>query len=163
MSSVQLFVILLTIGLLFVGAEIFVPDGILGTFGALALLGAVIIGYRAFPGYGTYIAFAVFFALAIALVAWIKIFPGSPIGRAMTVSTSLASAKASSSDISNFVGETGEATSDLRPAGYASIKGKRVDVVTRGEMISAGTQVRVVKVEGNRVIVTAINEEEKKA
>jgi membrane-bound ClpP family serine protease len=38
------------------------------------------------------------------------------------------------------------------------IGGRRVDVVTRGEMIAKDTGVRVVKVEGSRVIVEQIKE-----
>ena len=35
------------------------------------------------------------------------------------------------------------------------IEGRRVDVVTRGEMIPANQQIRVLQVEGNRVVVKA--------
>jgi membrane-bound serine protease (ClpP class) len=41
----------------------------------------------------------------------------------------------------------------LRPAGHATIDGRRVDVVSRGEMIAEGVPVVVVEVEGNRVVV----------
>jgi membrane-bound serine protease (ClpP class) len=41
----------------------------------------------------------------------------------------------------------------LRPAGIARIDGRRVDVVSRGEMIESGSPVRVLSVEGNRVVV----------
>ena len=44
-------------------------------------------------------------------------------------------------------------SSDL---GFADIGGKRVDVVTRGENIEQGAKVRVVEVEGNRVVVEKI-------
>jgi len=44
----------------------------------------------------------------------------------------------------------------LRPAGFAELKGQRIDVVTRGEVIEANVKVRVVDVEGNRVIVVKV-------
>ena len=48
---------------------------------------------------------------------------------------------------------TGTALTTLRPAGTALIEGKRVDVVTEGQLIERGAAVRVVAVEGLRVVV----------
>lgn len=56
---------------------------------------------------------------------------------------------------SDLVGATGVATTDLRPAGVARFGDERVDVVTLGDFIVAGTTVRVLRVEGNRVTVQA--------
>jgi membrane-bound serine protease (ClpP class) len=50
----------------------------------------------------------------------------------------------------------GTAASYLRPAGIASIDGQRVDVLTEGEFIAAGTAIRVVRVEGARVFVEPV-------
>ncbi len=52
-----------------------------------------------------------------------------------------------------FLGKTGLASTVLRPAGSAMINGERVDVVTDGEFIEAGTEVEVVLIEGLRVVV----------
>jgi len=58
-------------------------------------------------------------------------------------------------DIAGLLDQCGEALSMLRPAGFARIAGRKVDVVTRGEMIEEGREVRVVEVMGNRVVVKA--------
>ena len=42
---------------------------------------------------------------------------------------------------------------DLRPSGTSSIKDERVDVVSEGSFILKGTRVKVVKVEGSRIVV----------
>ena len=55
-------------------------------------------------------------------------------------------------------GMTGVASTVLRPSGEAEIRGKLVDVVADLGFIESGTPVRVVKVEGMRVVVTAIGE-----
>ena len=47
----------------------------------------------------------------------------------------------------------GAALSALRPAGAAQIAGRRVDVVSEGTFIPAGAAVKVVSVEGARVVV----------
>ncbi len=50
-------------------------------------------------------------------------------------------------------GAVGTALTDLRPAGLARFGDERIDVVTLGDFIVAGSPVRVVRVEGNRVTV----------
>jgi len=55
-----------------------------------------------------------------------------------------------------LVGKEGVAHSELRPAGVALIEGQRVDVVTEGGMLEAGARIRVVAVEGNRVVVRQV-------
>lgn len=58
-------------------------------------------------------------------------------------------------DQAYLVGQRGRALTLLRPAGAAEIDGRRVDVVTEGDFIPAGTDVVVIKVEGLRVVVEA--------
>ena len=53
----------------------------------------------------------------------------------------------------SLLGQVGIATSLLGFSGMASIADRRVDVVTEGECIPAGVAVRVVEVEGNRILV----------
>ncbi|MDD2497965.1 MAG: NfeD family protein, partial [Desulfitobacteriaceae bacterium] len=46
----------------------------------------------------------------------------------------------------------------LRPAGTAEIEGDRIDVVTEGGFIPREAQVKVVKVEGTRIVVREIKD-----
>jgi membrane-bound serine protease (ClpP class) len=57
-----------------------------------------------------------------------------------------------------LVGKTGSALTSLRPSGTALIDDERVDVVSDGGYIDANRPVRVVRVEGIRVIVKEIRE-----
>ncbi|MBL7077991.1 MAG: hypothetical protein ISS31_11040 [Kiritimatiellae bacterium] len=152
-AAIQIFAVLLGSGLLLLGAEIFVPGGILGTFGGLLLVGAMIAGFPAFPGYGHFVAIAILFLVGIAIALWIKYFPRSRVGQAMTVSKDEAEFKAVEDGLNDLLGAQGEAKSDLRPAGFAMINGRRVDVVTQGGMIDKGLPITVVEVEANRVVV----------
>lgn len=52
-----------------------------------------------------------------------------------------------------FIGKEGIALTPLRPAGAAEVDGRRLDVVTEGEFISSGARIKVVQVEGTRVVV----------
>jgi membrane-bound serine protease (ClpP class) len=56
-------------------------------------------------------------------------------------------------DQSALIGEEGVAVTPLRPAGIVKIDGKRVDAVSVGGFIAAGTPLVVVEVEGARVVV----------
>ncbi len=53
------------------------------------------------------------------------------------------------------VGALGAARTTLRPSGKADFDGQSCDVVTRGEFLESGSRVRVVAVEGMRVVVAA--------
>ncbi|GEM_PF-161474 len=55
-----------------------------------------------------------------------------------------------------YLGARGKAISQLRPAGVIEIEGKRIDVVTSGEFIDAGSVVEVILIEGSRVVVREI-------
>ncbi len=60
---------------------------------------------------------------------------------------------AADDSLATLVGSTGTVVSALRPAGKATIDGKRVDVVSDSEFIARDTPVTVVEVEGGRVVV----------
>jgi membrane-bound serine protease (ClpP class) len=51
------------------------------------------------------------------------------------------------------IGESGHAVSILRPSGRAEISGSLFDVVTNGEFLEAGTNIRVLAVNGQNIIV----------
>nr|PZN18850.1 MAG: hypothetical protein DIU80_22390 [Chloroflexota bacterium] len=53
----------------------------------------------------------------------------------------------------SLLGATGIARSYLRPGGIAEIEGTRVDVVTEGEYLPAGTPIEVIADEGYRRVV----------
>jgi len=66
----------------------------------------------------------------------------------------------SSTNYDAFMGKAGIAVTLLRPAGVVSIDGVQLDVVSEGKYISAGTEVRVVSVVGNRIVVRPIDKQE---
>jgi len=52
-----------------------------------------------------------------------------------------------------YLGKTGTAVTPLRPTGVAEIEGERIEVVTEGEFIAAGSRVRVVAMDRRRYFV----------
>lgn len=53
----------------------------------------------------------------------------------------------------SYIGLTGEATTDLRPAGKGRFGDLYLDIISDGEFIDRGTKLKVVKHEGSRVVV----------
>lgn len=58
--------------------------------------------------------------------------------------------------ISELIGKEGIAYTTLRPGGTAEIDGRKVDVVADSEYIDRGTKIKVLRVEGIKVVVTAV-------
>jgi membrane-bound serine protease (ClpP class) len=57
------------------------------------------------------------------------------------------------------VGDIGEVVSTLRPTGKARFGDVIVDVVAEAEFLDKGTQVEIIKIHGNRVVVKAVKEQ----
>jgi membrane-bound serine protease (ClpP class) len=133
--------------------------GVPGILGGIALFIAVLLAFG-LP----------FFFVAIEVIATAIVL--TVIGFSLTVRAvpqnawahrlALAAAQGpeyvTSRDYGDLRGRMGTAASYLRPAGIASIDGRRVDVLTEGEFIAQGTPIRVTRVEGARVFVQPVTE-----
>lgn len=151
---------LVVAGFLLVLFEVFVPGGVLGTIGALVILVGIVAGFVSSPTWGLGL---LGITLAVGLAGfylWLKFFPRSPFGRKIILENDAHDWHGFDPERKKLVGAEGVSHTPLRPAGTAIIAGQRLDVVTRGEQIPANQPIRVVKVEGNRVVVTAIEHSE---
>ena len=74
----------------------------------------------------------------------------------MTNTSSTEQGYVSSVDYSQYLNKEGIVLTELRPSGSVEIDGVPVDVVSEGKFISKGEKVRVVKIEGMRIIVRKI-------
>lgn len=59
-------------------------------------------------------------------------------------------------DMQVFLGKEGVATTVLRPTGMATFDGVKLNVVSEGAFVPAETKVRIVRVEGSRIVVRVI-------
>jgi len=141
-------ILLIGLGLLLIFLEVFVPSG--GILGVLAL---------GFSGFGVYALFQGGHpVLALAAVAGVvtTFILGFRLGRErLGFKAVLAHPPPSTEALlaATLVGKTGVAQTALRPAGVVLIEGRKIDVVSKGQFIEAGAQVRVVEYSENRVIV----------
>jgi membrane-bound serine protease (ClpP class) len=146
---------LLISGLFLVGVEIFIPGGIVGAAGAAALIGAAVIGFMIFPPWLGWISLLFILILtALAAFVWMKYFPKSPMGKALSLNQNIV--RNDQADSLWRPGMKGTALSILRPAGKALIEDRRADVIADGTWIEQGSAIEIVKVEGNRIYVREI-------
>ncbi|MCX6996672.1 MAG: NfeD family protein [Kiritimatiellaeota bacterium] len=149
-----LYLILLLGGLLLVGAEIFLPGGLVGLLGAVALLGAAFVGGSKFAAPYNLLSVALIIVLAgIAIYLWIRFFPKSRMGRKLTLNADGSRFTTVAQESAAWLNQEGQALSALRPAGLALVQGRRVDVVAESSWIPAGARIGVIAVEGNRIVV----------
>jgi membrane-bound serine protease (ClpP class) len=160
--SLGVLFLLTAIGLALIVAEVFfVSMGAFGGLAALSLLSAIVL---AFTHHGqligfTFLALAAIGAPVVAFLA-LRALPRTRFGQQLILTGPAADeiAPAAPTELRALVQQSGIAESILRPAGIARVAGRRVDVVTRGELIEAGTPVTVLAVEGSRVVVAASRE-----
>ena len=62
-------------------------------------------------------------------------------------------------DMQVLVGKCGRTTSVLRPSGIGDFDGVRLNVVTEGEFLESGAAIRIVRVDGGRIVVRQIPQE----
>lgn len=62
----------------------------------------------------------------------------------------------STEDLEVFVGREGTATSVLRPTGIADFDGVRLNVSSEGDFVQAGSKVRIISVEGSKILVRVV-------
>jgi membrane-bound serine protease (ClpP class) len=162
---VTLAIVLLGLGLALIVAELMFPSlGVLGLLAALCVVGAVAAAFAESSTLGVRFLVAVALLVPVAIVAGLKLLPHGPLGKTLVArGSSFEDGAAVDRRDAALLGKHGIAESFLRPIGVARFDGRRVDVVTRGEPIEAGTALRVIEVEGNRVVVARDEEEPARA
>lgn len=147
--------ILLILGLIFLVAELFQPG-----FGAFGVLGLVAFGLDILISSKTVAQGLLFTAIAAIIVLCFLILGARLIMKGKMPKKLVLKEENGGTqgfyameDYTALVGKQGSAATVLRPSGIALIGGERVDVVTRGEFIDKDAPLRVVEIEGGRIVV----------
>jgi len=151
-------ILLLALGLCLIVAEIFFPSlGLLSVLATAAVVGAIALAFQESTAIGIRFLVATVLLVPAVIVVGFKLFPRSPMGKRMVIGgLSFASTPSLDQRDLGLLGQEGTIEADCRPAGMARLDGRRVDVVTRGEWIASGERVKVVEVQGNRVVVVRL-------
>jgi membrane-bound serine protease (ClpP class) len=147
---------LLVAGAVLLLLETVLPGMIAGAVGLLCLGAGVVQGYIVFGARtGSYILAGVIGGLIVGTLIWARYFPTSRAARMFTSNRTIGDINA---DKPELLHQTGTALTPLRPSGTALINGHRVDVVTEGALIERNAPLKVVGIEGMRVVVRALSE-----
>ncbi|MBW3113063.1 NfeD family protein [Bacillus sp. MCCB 382] len=152
-------IILFVIGIILIVAEFFLPGGISGGLGIGAILGSIMLAGGDMMQMGISVLIALLIAAATVII-FVKVF-----GKKMKFfnkiilndSTSTESGYVSNANRLDLIGKEGVTKTPLRPSGTVIVEEERIDAVTEGGFIKAGEKVKIVKVEGSRIVVRDIS------
>jgi len=155
--NLSLFLYLL--GLVLVCLEVFVPGGILGTIGFLLIVGSIWIAFvRLGRVGGSYFLIGSLALAMLSVYAVMRFGTKTRLSRKLFLQSTEEGYKSTSENLEHLKGKTGISITTLRPSGKALINGRKVNVVTEGVFIAEGRKIKVVLVEGNRVVVRETEE-----
>lgn len=145
--------------LIFVGSaailvEFFIPAfGILGLAGFATVIASVALGFSSqSEPWGILLLLTALIVTPTVVIGGFRRFPKSFFGKRMILATDQGSSPTEAAG-GVAVGQEGVAMTPLHPGGVAELQGERKSVVTGGEYVDPGTPVRVVAVEGARIVV----------
>jgi membrane-bound serine protease (ClpP class) len=161
--------LLFVLGILLIGFEVFVPGYILpGVLGALLVVASLVMALVNLEHVPITVSWrlgnvqralaTVFGSMTLtggAAYFLVKYLPRTRFGQPLILAAALpTAAQVQAADgLAELVGQEGEATTDLRPAGKVLVGGRRHDAVSDREFVEAGEPVRVVRVERNHLVV----------
>jgi len=163
----EILIFIVGIGLLLLEAFVIPGFGIAGIAGILCILASFVlslvghIGRIDFPeilNAITLVGISVIFGFVLVLPV-LKFLPKSKTFQKLILDTEEKTQegfRSSPVEYEQYLGETGTALSTLRPAGIGIFGNKRLDIVADGEFIEKDSQVKVVKVEGYKILVRKI-------
>lgn len=160
-------ILLFFAGLVLIALELFVIPGfgIAGVGGIAAILASI---YFSFPDSATALkslALSLFAAIVLGAVV-LRFLPRSRAWQRLVLSATVEEAEEDRlfreamelEQIPVAVGKVGKAVTPLRPAGVIDVAGERFDAMTDGEFVEPGTPVRIVRVEGRKIVVRRLGE-----
>ena len=147
-------VTLILVGTALLLLETVLPGMIAGLIGFACLVAGVVMAYMNFEApTANIVLLGVVVGVVAGSLIWFKFFPDSRFAKIFISQRTVGDI---GTDKPELLNQTGQALTALRPSGTAVINGKRIDVVTEGPFVEPGTAVKVVEVEGMRVVVRSV-------
>ena len=153
-----LFVIILLIllGLLLLLIEFAVIPGVtIAGIGGFILLGVSV--YIAFVNYGNVAGFITLGAVLILSPAMIFYFFKSRAGKKMMLNATIDGKVETVDEAKILVGDTGKTIGRLAPMGKVRVNGETVEAQSKGTFIDENTEIKVLKVLSNKIVVEPLN------
>ncbi|MCK8818046.1 ATP-dependent Clp protease proteolytic subunit [Natroniella sulfidigena] len=153
-------IILFLVGVFLLFLELVVIPGF-GVTGAGGIICILISLFFVFPTAEmalTVIPIAVILSL-IGLIIMIKYFGTSHFWNRISLQKREEGYTATDKNQQDLVGKQGRVITPLRPTGTIEVAEEYLDVVSQGEFIESGREVKIIQVSGSRIIVKSIKEE----
>ncbi|PSL41214.1 membrane-bound serine protease (ClpP class) [Planomicrobium soli] len=154
-------IVLLIIGFGLLAAEVFVPGGVLGFLGLMAIFSSILLAGGDFQTTSIAILIALIIATA-GMVILLKFF-GKRLhlfNRIILMdATDTESGYVSNVNRTELIGQTAVTMTALRPSGTIKLNDERIDAVSEGRFVDAGKSVKIIKVEGSRIVVRELDQE----
>jgi len=155
-------IIIFVIGAILIIAEFFLPFGISGILGVAAIIFSIILA----GGDLVQMSIAVLIALTVAILGMVIMMKFFRKGLKalnkviLTDATTTEQGYVSNQNRLDLVGKLAETMTPLRPAGTIRIDNERIDAVSDGSFIGKDKLVKIIKVEGSRIVVREAREGE---
>lgn len=162
MGPVELAILFAALGFFLIVADLFIPSGgVLSAAGALAMIASIVCCFLVSTRLGALAAVVVLVLSPFAILALLRVWPHTVVGKRMTL-TAVATTATAPAPVPQRVlrpGDRGVAVSELRPAGICEFNGERVEAISDRGLVTPGTTVVVVSVEDHRPVVRAAETE----
>jgi membrane-bound serine protease (ClpP class) len=150
------------IGMLAAGAVLLMLEILTPTFGVLAMLAVVAFCVAVWACFleNMVLGFVVLIALMVAvplyLIMLVKWLPKNPLSRGLFLQKAHEGEGEGVPDadsLQTLIGRNATTETPLRPAGMIRVNGRRLSALAEGDLIDAGQEVTIVRVNGSDVLV----------
>lgn len=140
-----LIILLFTIGILLLAAEVLVPGAILGIAGGVLLFTGCILSFLQLgPSEGFIAVTCTAIAAAIVFYIQFKILPKTPFGKRFFLRDEIDGTSVALQDSArDLIGKTAKSVTVLSPSGYVLIDGTRYEAKSQSGLIPAETELLV--------------------
>lgn len=155
--------VLLIIGAALIVVEFFVPGGILGGLGTMSIIVSLFMATDNIFALSLSLLIAITLTILVAVYLYKRIGLQKGLLRHIILADRETVDKGYVSSVSRkqLVGLTGRALTPLRPSGTGLFEGERLDIVSVGNFIRQNDPIEIISVNGSRIVVQRIEEEEK--
>ena len=153
-------VLLFLVGLILLAVELIVPGfGVFGISGIACILFSLFMTLGGGIGALNIMAGGTV-AATVGFLILLRYLPSSKLWNRLVLKDALKTDRGytSSDDLSRLIAREGLVLTLLHPAGTVEIDGQIFDVVSEGRFVEPGAKVRVISVNGNRIVVRAMED-----
>ena len=160
---------LLIFYIVLVGEFLLPTGGLLGAIALAALTASLVFAFKFSTFAGICVTAFVVISSPFFIMFLIRIWPNTPVGKRMLNlkrgQTTQPPCKTTNrgTPLDELTGQRGIANTNLLPSGLVTINGEKIDAVSTGMPIDAGSQIIVVKIDTGHVQVRELSKDELEA